>query len=70
MKTPLTENDWAKIISLYRSGEVEIAALAERFQLTYEGVRNGLKKRNALESSGQIKRKGCRDVGKTATAAL
>jgi hypothetical protein len=66
----LSEADWTKIVALYSSGEVTIPQLAQRFHLTYEGIRYGLKQRHAIEPSGQLKRKRCGDVGKAAAANL
>jgi len=66
----LSETDWTKVVRLYSSGEVTITQLALRFQLTYEGIRYILRQRGVLEPSGQLKRKRCGDVGKTATANL
>jgi hypothetical protein len=48
---------WKKIVSLYQGGEVSIAALATRFQLTNQAIRDGLKKRGVLETSSRLKRK-------------
>jgi hypothetical protein len=66
----LTEIEWARIVSLYQSGEVSITQLGRRFGVTYEGIRYGLKQRNVLEPSRELKRKGLPSVGKAATANL
>jgi hypothetical protein len=57
MRTQRSEDTWRKIVAIYQGGDVGIAALAVRFGLSHEAIRQGLKRRNAILVRSQLKRK-------------
>jgi predicted ArsR family transcriptional regulator len=63
MRTQRSEDTWRKIVAIYQGGDVRIPALAERFGLSHEAVRQGLKRRNAIQVRSQLKRKNTCGAG-------
>jgi hypothetical protein len=44
-------------VALYQTGDVGMSALARRFGLSHEAVRQGLKRRGLIQVRTQLKRK-------------
>jgi transposase-like protein len=49
------DETWKKIVELYSGGEVTIAQLAKRFDLTGQAIRNGLRQRKLLRERKHTK---------------
>jgi predicted HTH domain antitoxin len=55
--TQRSEDTWRRIVAVYQGGDVSLSVLAERFGLTIEAVRQGLKRRGVIQACSQLKRK-------------
>jgi hypothetical protein len=57
MKTLLSDDAWRKVLRLHEHEDIGIQALATRFGVSYNAIREGLAKRKAIGVGRQVKRK-------------
>jgi transposase len=50
MKTLLSNDAWRKILRLHEHEDIGIKALATRFGVSYNAIREGLAKRKAIQA--------------------
>jgi transposase len=50
MKTLLSKDAWRKILRLHEHEDIGIKALATRFGVSYNAIREGLAKRKAIQA--------------------